>query len=47
MPAPPPCPWCGETLPRMMVEQYSTGLDDLPCPRCRKPVPERLLKLPR
>ncbi|GEM_PF-6987635 len=40
----PPCPWCGEPLPRMMLEQYKTLLDDVPCPRCGKAVPRRFVR---
>lgn len=47
MPDAPVCPWCGASLPRMMLDRYATGLDDLPCPKCGKGVPERLVRSQR
>ncbi|MFA5861531.1 MAG: hypothetical protein WDA16_07535 [Candidatus Thermoplasmatota archaeon] len=43
MPNAPICPWCGKSVPTMLVEAAAVRLDDVKCPGCAKEIPRRLL----
>lgn len=40
----PRCPWCGEPIPRMTLDQFRMGHDPVACPRCGKDVPLTMVR---